>query len=213
MQKTLELCWFCGNRAPSTDLVYGLGIGNMVYSSLLVTSSEVARGAIESHECRNSAMICRECLSLRFSQIGTIDQSYKHEQYQNLEHLLSEEADYETGLTRFEERVYSFGCWFGQYPDLGVRQRFRGMRVIELFSSGLRFRGRATFAKPEWDLFLVRFADTEEPEVSEPEDDFAAHVLETFLIPEESVSLFGQVRSVIHDLSVLKYWHEIRAAE
>jgi hypothetical protein len=177
----------------------------MVFSSDLMVSSEAARGGELSdlgwtHFNKDRCYICHECVH-RYANEVNISSEYLNCALTERVRAISEDDEYELGLLDWQERKHLYKCWFERYS--GDRLRcFQSLPLIQLFSSGYRFVGNASFTEPQLSTFLNRFADSRYPTSAE----FEAHIQEHFIMYDGApVMGFAGVRAAVSDLTVIEF--------
>ncbi|MAT13841.1 MAG: hypothetical protein CMJ46_01060 [Planctomyces sp.] len=211
-----ELCWFCG--AWRQNYWRGSSVGEMIYSSEINISSELAYGWDDTiRPCHHSAkesicVICENCARRFAAGAGLVEAEYVRQVQSHEPHQFIEEMNTDTLLNcPSQPKEYPFGCWIMHYPDIGIRLKFESLTMLELFQLGYRFRGKIHLNIPECELFFARFDIPEYSRVDVPKD-FIDHIDETMdadnvyygvtNMRDGFSTRFAQLRACVYDVSV-----------
>lgn len=201
------LCWYCGQYRMK--VVPGRSIGEMVYSSHIHNSRELADGTVQDcqdhHDAamKSTCVMCYECLQSYAFEIGALDSEYVEHHLANNESQNCEVVDSDTHLLPLQEKKFPFGCWLYQYPDIDVRKKFWSLSLAELYIRGFRLAGEVWFGNWEADQLLTKFAATGES-VAVPEG-FIEHVAATIHVDDSSFpGRLARLRAVAFDVSIME---------
>lgn len=189
------------------QLCGGNSLGEMIYSSRIDVSQEIISGSVHNflpchlESFQNRLKICQKCMLLMSSQFGTLPITYVEEGKRLLREQWEETINADTGLVEWNERRYPFGCWLSCFPDLGVRQKFYSLTIIDLYERGLRFKGEIWVDVLSARQFTEKFGGCMQH--SHQFHEFVDHVQEAIHVDDTDFPLrLSQVRGTVYDISI-----------
>lgn len=204
-----KLCWFCAKWV--TEYIGGNSLGEMVHSSFLYNSLELASGLQQDQtpqgilERNNRCIICEKCLATHSAKMTGLDKCYIAQQNAWLEEQREEICDDDVMPGQGLIRHLPFGCWLSGRPDEGIKSRIRSHSLVSLFEFGLRFEGSVTLAS----LGLKRLqsrtpTDDSVREVESIPPEFVQNIMDAYRANEPSLIMgIAHMRAEIFDVSLM----------